>query len=141
MLFKNLSFLLILMRRNKLFHLKNLLVNRSFVRYGFVGSIYTLATPLIFIFLSQYVSRTNAIIIIYPTGYFLKYFLYKKWVFNNDSVNFKKFLLHVIPIFLVALILTRLTNFIYEVRVVAILLVIVSGLIGYIWGKLVYRKK
>ena len=128
------------MRRNKLFFLKKLVVSRSFLRYWFVGSIYTLATPLIFIFLSQYVSRTNAIIIIYPTGYFLKYFLYKKWVFNNDSVNFKKFLVHVIPIFLVALIFTRLTNFIYQVRIVAVLLLIVSGLSGYIWGKLVYQK-
>ena len=128
------------MRRNKLFYLKKLLVNRSLVRYGFVGAIYTLATPLIFIFLSQYVSRTNAIIIIYPTGYLLKYFLYKKWVFNNDSVSFKKFLFHVIPIFLVALILTRLTYWIYEVRVVAIFLLIVSGLSGYIWGQFIYQK-
>ena len=128
------------MWRNIFPNLKNLLVNKSFVRYIVVGLIYTFVSPLIFIFLSQYVSRTNAIFIIYPTGYLLKYYLYKKWVFKNDSVNFKKFIFHVIPIFLIALILTRLTNFIYEVRFVAILLFIVSGLSGYIWGKFIYQK-
>ena len=128
------------MRRNNLLQLKKLLVNKSLVRYIFVGLIYTFATPTIFIFLSQYVSRINSIIIFYPFGYLLKYFLYKKWVFSNDSVDLKKFLMHVTPIFFIALFFTHITNFINEIYYVAVLLVIVSGLSGYIWGKLVYQK-
>ena len=128
------------MKRNNLPNFKNLLFNKSFVRYIFVGLIYTFISPIIFIFLSQYVSRINSIIIFYPIGYFLKYFIYKKWVFNNDSVNLKRFIIHVTPIFFVALFFTKLTNFINEIQYVAILLVIVSGVSGYIWGKLIYKK-
>ena len=128
------------MRINNLLNLKGLLVNKSFIRYIFVGLIYTFTTPLIFIFLTQYFSRVNSIIIFYPVGYFLKYFIYKKWVFYNDSVNLKKFLLHVIPIFWVSLFFTHVTNFIQEVKYVAILLVMVSGASGYLWGKLIYKK-
>ena len=128
------------MKRNNLPNLKNLLFNKSFVRYIFVGLIYTFISPLIFIFLSQYFSRINSIIIFYPIGYFLKYFIYKKWVFNNDSVDLKRFIIHVTPIFFVALFFTKLTNFINQIQYVAILLVIVSGVSGYIWGKLIYKK-
>ena len=128
------------MWRNNLPNLKNLFVNKSFVRYIFVGLIYTFISPLIFIFLSQYVSRIYSIIIFYPFGYFLKYFIYKKWVFNDDSVNLKKFIIHVTPIFFVALFFTKLTNFINEIQYVAILLVMVTGFSGYIWGKLIYKK-
>ena len=129
------------MLRNIFPNLKNLLVNKSFVRYIVVGLIYTFVSPLIFIFLSQYVSRINSIIIFYPLGYLLKYFLYKKWVFNNDSVNLKKFIIHVTPIFFIALFFTKLTNFINEIQYVAILLVFVNGFSGYIWGKLIYKNK
>ncbi len=129
------------MLRNIFPNLKNLLVNKSFVRYIVVGLIYTFVSPLIFIFLSQYVSRINSIIIFYPFGYLLKYFIYKKWVFYNDSVNLKKFIIHVTPIFFVALFFTKLTNFINEIQYVALLLVFVTGLSGYIWGKLIYKNK
>ena len=128
------------MRRKNLTNLKSLFVNKSFVRYIFVGLIYTFISPLIFIFLSQYVSRINSIIIFYPLGYFLKYFIYKKWVFHNDTVNLKKFIIHVTPIFFIALFFTKLTNFINEIQYVAILLVFVNGFSGYIWGKLIYKK-
>ena len=128
------------MWRNIFPNLKNLLVNKSFVRYIVVGLIYTFVSPLIFIFLSQYVSRINSIIIFYPFGYLLKYFIYKKWVFYNDSVNLKKFIIHVTPIFFIALFFTKLTNFINEIQYVAILLVFVNGFSGYIWGKLIYKK-
>ena len=127
------------MRINNLLNLKKLLVNKSFVRYVFVGLIYTFTTPLIFIFLSQYFSRILSIIIFYPVGYFLKYFLYKNWVFYNKEVNLKKFLMHVTPIFFTALFFTHLTNFINEVQYVAFLLVIVNGLSGYLWGKFIYK--
>ena len=127
------------MRINNLFNLKKFWVNKTFVRYIFVGLFYTFISPLIFIFLSQYFSRTISIIMIYPVGYILKYFLYKKWVFYNKKVNFKKFLIHVTPIFFVALLFTNLTNFVNEVRHVAILLVIINGFGGYLWGKLIYK--
>ena len=127
------------MRKINLLKLKNLFLNKTFCRYVFVGLIYTFTSPLLFICLSQYVSRIIAIIIIYPIGYFLKYFLYKKWVFYNNKVNLKKFLIHVIPIFLVALLFTQITNFISEVKLVAILLVIVNGVGGYIWAKILYK--
>ena len=127
------------MRINNLFNLKKFWVDKSFVRYIFVGLLYTFISPLIFIFLSQYFSRTISIIMFYPAGYILKYFLYKKWVFYSKKVNLKKFLMHVTPIFFVALFFTHLTNFINEVQYVAILLVIVNGLSGYLWGKLIYK--
>ena len=127
------------MRVNNLIKLKKFWVNKTFFRYIFVGFFYTFISPLMFIFLSQYFSRTISIIMIYPVGYILKYFLYKKWVFYNKEVNLKKFLMHVTPIFFVALFFTHLTNFVYEVRFVAILLVIVNGFSGYLWGKLIYK--
>ena len=127
------------MRINNLFNLKKFWVNKTFVRYIFVGLFYTFISPLIFIFLSQYFSRTISIIMFYPAGYILKYFLYKKWVFYSKKVNLKKFLMHVTPIFFVALFFTHLTNFINEVKYVAILLVIINGLSGYLWGKLIYK--
>ena len=125
---------------NNLLKSKKLLHNKSFVRYIFVGLIYTFISPLFFIFLSQYFSRIVSIIIFYPVGYFLKYFLYKKWVFYNDSVNLKRFILHITPIFFIALFFTHFTKFINEVKYVAFLLFIVTGLSGYIWGKLIYKK-
>ena len=127
------------MRINNLFNLKKFWVNKTFVKYIFVGLFYTFISPLIFIFLSQYFSRTISIIMFYPAGYILKYFLYKKWVFYSKKVNLKKFLMHVTPIFFVALFFTHLTNFINEVKYVAILLVIINGLSGYLWGKLIYK--
>lgn len=128
------------MRRFNLNQLRKIFVNKSFVRYVSVGLIYTFSTPFIFVFLTQYVSRINAIIIFYPIGYLIKYFIFKEWVFCNDSVNLSKFLIHVIPIFFISLFFTHLTNFIHDVYHVAFMLVIVSGVSGYIWGKLIYKR-
>ena len=128
------------MKVNNLIKLKKLIIHKSFVKYIFVGLIYTFATPIIFIFLSKFVSRILAVVIFYPIGYLLKYFIYKKWVFNTNSVNLKKFLMHVMPIFLISLFFTHITNFINEIYYVAILLVIISGVSGYFWGRLIYKK-
>ena len=119
--------------------IKSLFYSWSLLKYSLIGALYTLFTPLVFILLSNYVSRINSIIILYFLGYSLKYYLYKNWVFKNGKVNLKRFLIHLIPVFMISLIFTHFTSFINKVEYVAIALVFISGLSGYVWGKIVYK--
>ena len=120
--------------------IKNLFYSWSLFKYSFIGTFYSLISPLIFIGLSNYVSRIYSLIILYSLGYSLKYYLYKNWVFKNGKVNLKRFLIHLIPVFIISLIFTHYTSSINKVEYVAIALVFVSGLSGYVWGKIVYKE-
>ena len=120
--------------------IKNLFYSRSLFKYSLIGTFYSLISPLIFIILSNYISRINSLIILYSLGYSLKYYLYKNWVFKNGKVNLKRFLIHLVPVFMISLIFTHYTSSINKVEYVAIALVFLSGLSGYVWGKIVYKE-
>ena len=120
--------------------IKKIFYSKSIFKYSFVGILYTIISPFLFVLFCRYISRINALIILYTLGYSLKYIIYKKWVFKNGKVNFKRYIIHIIPVFLLSLIFTHFTSFINKVEYIAIALVFISGLSGYVWGKIVYKE-
>ena len=120
--------------------IKKIIYSWSLFKYSLIGTLYTLISPFIFVILSNYFSRVYALIILYCFGYYLKYFLYKNWVFKYGKVNLKRFFIHLAPVFIISLIFTHYTSFINEVEYIAIALVFISGLSGYVWGKFVYKE-
>ena len=58
---------------------------KKFIKYGIVGIINTIITYHSFILLSNIIDYTLAIIIIFPLGVLLSYFLNKKFTFTKEK--------------------------------------------------------
>ena len=76
---------------------------KKFIKYFLVGIINTSITYPAFILLSNIIDYTLAIIIIFPLGVLLSYFLNKKFVFNKEKGN--------IIVFFIVMTTMFLTNF------------------------------
>jgi putative flippase GtrA len=76
---------------------------KKFLKYFLVGIINTSITYPAFILLSNIIDYTLAIIIIFPLGVLLSYFLNKKFVFNKEKGN--------IIVFFIVMTTMFLTNF------------------------------
>jgi putative flippase GtrA len=76
---------------------------KKFIKYGIVGIINTVITYPAFILLSNIIDYTLAIIIIFPLGVLLSYFLNKKFTFNKEKGS--------IVIFFIVMTTMFLTNF------------------------------
>lgn len=76
---------------------------KKFIKYFLVGIINTSITYPAFILLSNIIDYTLAIIIIFPLGALLSYFLNKKFVFNKEKGN--------IIVFFIVMTTMFLTNF------------------------------
>ena len=75
---------------------------KKITTYGINGIINTLITYSLFIFLSGIIDYRLAIIIIFPLGVLISYFLNKKFVFKKENGN--------IIIFFIVMITMLLTN-------------------------------
>ena len=64
-----------------------LLRNKKLIKYIITGAFFTISSSFLFIYLSKYLSRTGSIIFIVPVAFFIKFLIYKLWVFTQDSVN------------------------------------------------------
>ena len=115
--------------------------NKKLIKYIITGVFFTISSPLIFIYLSKYLSRTGSIIFILPIAYFVKFLIYKFWVFAEDSVNIKKFIIHIIPQYLISILIAKTTVNIPRVDYVALILILVNSFIGYFWGNYLYSDK
>ena len=73
---------------------------KKFIKYSIVGIINTIITFPSFILLSNIVDYTLAIIIIFPLGVLLSYFLNKKFVFNKEKGNIIVFFIIMTTMFL-----------------------------------------
>ena len=76
---------------------------KKFLKYSIVGIVNTIITYPAFIFLSNIIDYTFAIIIIFPLGVLLSYFLNKKFVFNKEKGN--------MLIFFIIMTIMFITNF------------------------------
>ena len=115
--------------------------NNKLIKYIITGAFFTISSPLIFICLSKYLSRTGSIIVVVPVAYFIKFLIYKFWVFRKESVDINKFIIHIIPQYLISILIAKLTVGIPRVDYVALLLIIVNSFIGYFWGNYLYSDK
>jgi putative flippase GtrA len=73
---------------------------KKFIKYFFVGIINTFITYPAFILLSNIIDYTLAIIIIFPLGVLLSYFLNKRFVFNKEKGNMIIFFMIMTTMFL-----------------------------------------
>ena len=73
---------------------------KKFIKYFLVGIINTSITYPAFILLSNIIDYTLAIIIIFPLGVLLSYFLNKKFVFNKEKGNIIVFFIIMTTMFL-----------------------------------------
>ena len=73
---------------------------KKFIKYGIVGIINTIITYPSFILLSNIIDYTLAIIIIFPVGVLLSYFLNKKFVFTKEKGNMVVFFIVMTTMFL-----------------------------------------
>ena len=115
--------------------------NYTLIKYAITGTIFTIFSPLIFIFLSNYLSRVLVILILEPLAFSLKFLVYKLWVFKRGRVVINNYLLHIFPLYLNALLIAKITENIKSVEFVALLIILINGLIGYIWGNYIYSSK
>ena len=76
---------------------------KKFLKYSIVGIVNTVITYPAFVFLSNIIDYTFAIIIIFPLGVLLSYFLNKKFVFNKEKGN--------MLIFFIIMTIMFITNF------------------------------
>ena len=126
---------------------KNLIVfnkvilRSGFIRYGITGAFFSILGPLFFILLSNFFSRILAILLIEPPAYLLKFVIYKYWVFRNKKVYISSYLFHVTPLYFISIFITKITAFIDKTEYVAFIIVLVNGIVGYLWGKFLYSTK
>ena len=123
--------------------LQNLINNNSTqIRYICSGIFFTLLGPSLFIFLASYIYPKIAIIISEVIVNFIRFNVITIWVFrsriNKNSIY--AYLKATVPLFfcnfiIVSLLVTLLGNLI-----VAILIAIFSGTVGFIWNKFCYEK-
>ena len=73
---------------------------KKFIKYSIVGIINTIITYPSFILLSNIIDYTLAIIIIFPLGVLLSYFLNKRFVFNKEKGNMIIFFMIMTTMFL-----------------------------------------
>tara|TARA_B110001454_G_C12293973_1_gene256490 strand:- start:9 stop:380 length:372 start_codon:yes stop_codon:yes gene_type:complete len=73
---------------------------KKFIKYGIVGIINTIITYPAFILLSNIIDYTLAIIIIFPLGVLLSYFLNKTFVFIKEKGNMFVFFIVMTAMFL-----------------------------------------
>ena len=112
--------------------------NFSLIKYGITGIIFTFFTPIIFIYLSNYFSRVLVIIITIPVECAIKFIIYKSWVFKKKRVNIRNYIIHILPLFLIAILIAKTTSSIESVEYVALIIILINGLLGYFWGNYLY---
>lgn len=112
--------------------------NFSLIKYGITGIIFTFFTPIIFIYLSNYFSRVLVIIITIPVECAIKFIIYKSWVFKKGKVNIRNYIIHMLPLFLIAILVAKITSSIESVQYVALIIILINGFLGYFWGNYIY---
>ena len=112
--------------------------NFSLIKYGITGIIFTFFTPIIFIYLSNYFSRVLVVIITIPIECALKFIIYKSWVFKKGRVNIRNYIIHILPLFLIAILIAKTTSSIESVQYVALIIILINGFLGYFWGNYLY---
>ena len=111
---------------------------KPLAKYGLVGVAFTLIGPLLFLALATYLPRTIAILISEPLLYAGKFLIYRSWVYRSQTVNFNRYILHVLPLYLISFLLIKITEPYLTSLQAIIVVVIVNGLIGYFWGSFLY---
>ena len=113
---------------------------RPFAKYGVVGILFTIVGPLFFLALALYLPRTAAILISEPLLYAGKFLIYRSWVYRSKTVNLQRYIVHVLPLYLVSFLLIRITETSLTALQAIAVVVIVNGFIGYFWGAFLYGK-
>ena len=116
---------------------------KKFLKYSIVGIVNTIITYPAFIFLSNIVDYTFAIIIIFPLGVLLSYFLNKKFVFNKEKGNMLVFFIimttMIITNFSITWILVEFGNIIKEIS--QGIAIVVAFIVHYLLNKKFSFKK
>lgn len=116
---------------------------KKFLKYSIVGIVNTIITYPAFIFLSNIVDYTFAIIIIFPLGVLLSYFLNKKFVFNKEKGNMLVFFVIMTTMFItnfsITWILVEFGNIIKEIS--QGIAIVVAFIVHYLLNKKFSFKK
>jgi len=112
--------------------------SKQIAKYGLVGIAFTLLGPLLFLFFSLYLPRTHAILLSEPLLYASKFLVYRSWVYHSGKVNVFRYILHVLPLYLLSFLVIRSTQASLTSLQAIILVVLVNGIIGYLWGAFLY---
>ena len=112
---------------------------KPLAKYGLVGLAFTVVGPLLFLGLTLYLPRTIAILISEPLLYAGKFLIYRSWVYRSQGVNLFRYVLHVLPLYLISFLLIKITESYLTSFQAIIVVVLVNGLIGYFWGAFLYR--
>ena len=112
---------------------------KPLAKYGLVGLAFTFVGPLLFLGLTLYLPRTIAILISEPLLYAGKFLIYRSWVYRSQGVNLFRYILHVLPLYLISFLLIKITESYLTSFQAIVVVVLVNGLIGYFWGAFLYR--
>ena len=116
---------------------------KKFIKYGIVGIINTIITYPSFILLSNIIDYTLAIIIIFPLGVLLSYFLNKKFTFTKEKGSMIIFFIVMTAMFLTNFlttwILVEFVNIIKEIS--QGIAIVIAFMIHYLLNKKFSFKK
>ena len=116
---------------------------KRLIKYGINGIINTSITYPSFIFLSNVIDYRLAIIIIFPLGVLLSYFLNKKFVFNKEKGNMIVFFIVMTAMFFTNLsitwILVEFGDIIKEIS--QGIAICIAFIIGFLLNKKISFKK
>ena len=116
---------------------------KKFIKYGIVGIINTIITYPSFILLSNIIDYTLAIIIIFPLGVLLSYFLNKKFTFTKEKGSMIIFFIVMTAMFLTNFlttwILVEFVNIIKEIS--QGIAIVIAFIIHYLLNKKFSFKK
>ena len=112
---------------------------KPLAKYGTVGIIFTIVGPMVFLLFAAYLPRTVAILLSEPLLYAAKFLIYRAWVYRSGAVNIARYILHVLPLYIVSYLLIRFTESSLSSLQAIIVVVLVNGFIGYFWGAYLYN--
>ncbi len=117
--------------------------SKKFIKYGINGIINTSITYPSFIFLSDIIDYRFAIIIIFPLGVLLSYFLNKKFVFKKENGNLLIFFTVMIGMFLTNISITwALVEFGDIIKEIAQgIAICIAFIIGFVLNKKITFRK
>ena len=111
---------------------------KPLIKYGLVGIVFTTIGPILFLALNTFLPRVLSILISEPILYSLKYLSYKHWVYTGKDVYPVRYIFHVLPLYLVSLFLIGVTQQSLTATQAILLVIIVNGVLGYLWGNKLY---
>ena len=115
-------------------------LSRQYIKYLAAGSFFTIAGPFLFILLSLYIDIRIASIVNELFIHLIRYLSYKYFVFTNVKATPIAYIGSIAPMVILNIFLVFKLKDTFTVNQIAIITVLFSISLGYIWTKYCFKK-